>query len=71
MPKRKRLFAIQAYGTYGGGWALVFAVDEARARKIASTIKDSIWFTRYDDPSEVVELALDGEGLLYHYETGE
>lgn len=66
-----KLFAIQAYGRYGGGWALVRANDEARARELAATIRESYWHTRYDKPDEVIELPSAGEGVLHHWETGE
>ena len=66
-----KLFAIKAYGNYGGGWALVRAETEERAREIAAKISDRNWQTRYDKPDEVEELTFTGEGVLYRFETGE
>lgn len=67
-----KLFAIQAYGNYGGGVAVVRAESEERARELAAKIVQSgNWNVRYARPDEVEELSSDGEGVLYHYETGE
>ena len=67
-----KLFAIQAYGNYGGGVVVVRAETKERAIELASKINDSTWHTRYHKPTEVVELPAGAEDqILYHYETGE
>lgn len=66
-----KLFAITAYGSCGGGMAVVRAASEERAIELASTIKDRIWHTDYRKFEQVTELLEMGEGVLHHFETGE
>lgn len=67
-----KLFAVRAYGNYGVGVAVVRAKTEERARELAAEIRQrGSWNVRYNKPDEVVELATSGEGVMYHYETGE
>jgi hypothetical protein len=66
-----KLFAIQAYGNYGGGMAVVRAETQEQAIAFASKIHDRSWSTDYSKPGEVVELSDTAAGVLYHFETGE
>lgn len=66
-----KLFAIEGYGNYGGGMAVVRAETKERAIELASKIYDPDWNTDYSKPRDVVELDDDGEGVLHHFETGE
>ena len=68
------VFAVRAYGTYGGGLAVVAASAPQDAVRVASTIVDEIWRTRYHEPYEVRRLdcvAVGTPRVLTHFETGE
>jgi hypothetical protein len=67
-----KLFAIQAYGNYGAGVAIVRAETKERAIELASKINDRNWQTDYGRPEEVIELYDGGgEGVMHHWEHGE
>lgn len=66
-----KLFAIQAWGNYGGGVAIVCAESKEEAIAFASKIRDRTWNTDYARPQDVVELAPTATGVLYNFETGE
>lgn len=68
------VYAIKAYGRYGGGMAIVAAIEEWQAVEVASKISDTIWNTRYDKPESITLLPLTFDGgpmVIEHYETGE
>jgi hypothetical protein len=70
-----KVWAIEAYGYYGGGLAIIAADTEAEAIAIGATIVDQSWRTDYGKPDEISELLdVTAAGLarvLTHYETGE
>ena len=70
-----KVFAIQAYGPYCCGQAIVAAKDAAQAVEIASKI-ETHFNVRYHSPATVTELPLSpykGKGpmVIIHFETGE
>jgi hypothetical protein len=68
------VYAIKAYGHYGGGMAVVAADSEDEAKAIADRTEDSIWHVRYGAPEsvELLPCVCDGPArVLAHYETGE
>ena len=68
------VYAIKAYGNYGGGMAVVAADSEDEAKAVADKTKDSIWHVRYGRPESVELLPCACEGparVLAHYEAGE
>ena len=67
-----KLFTVQAWGNYGGGFAVVRAENEERAREIAARIPGGDWNVRYSKSERVDELFdSGGEGVLCNWETGE
>lgn len=69
-----KVFAIKAYGNYGGGMSVVAANDEDEAKKIAEAAERSCWNVRYGKPEsiEILPVSVAGEPrVLVHYETGE
>lgn len=67
------VYAIKAYGMYGGGMAIVGATTEDEAKRLATGL-DTNWNTRYHEPESVVILPVTYSGdpsVLTHYETGE
>lgn len=67
------VYAIKASGNYGGGMAIVAALNEQDAIKKAATIQDQ-WNCRYRKPDSVSRLDVITFGqdrILEHYETGE
>ena len=67
------VFAIKAYGNYGGGMAIVAAVDEDEAKRLATGL-DEMWHTRYHAPESIMRLPVEYRGpsaVLANYETGE
>jgi len=67
------VFAIKALGHHGGGLAIVAAVDEGAAKKLATGI-DPVWRTTYHAPESIVRLPVEYHGLpagLTHFEIGE
>lgn len=70
-----RVFALEAYGNYGGGLAIVAAEDESAAKQLASKIRDGMWNVQYGKPTEISVLpSIVHKGaaeVIYHYETGE
>jgi hypothetical protein len=68
-----KLYAIKAWGNYGGGVVIVRAKDEQAAREYAGKWRggSSSWNVRYEKPDETEELTLIGEGVIYNFETGE
>ena len=70
---RLTVYAIKAYGNYGGGMAIVAAENEEAAKKLATGC-DSNWHTRYHEPESIEALPVSYEGhalVLAHYATGE
>lgn len=68
------VYAIKAYGNYGGGMAVVAADSEDEAKSVADKIQDSIWRVRYGKPESVELLPCVCGGVarvLEHFETGE
>ena len=68
------VYAIKAYGYYGGGMAVVVADSEDEAKAVANKAEASIWNVRYGDPEsvELLPCLCDGPArVLAHYETGE
>ena len=68
------IYAIKAYGTYGGGMAIVAAKSEEEAKNLAEAAEKSSWAVRYGKPESVEILPLSFKGsprVLAHYETGE
>jgi hypothetical protein len=68
------VYAIKAYGNYGGGMAVVAADSEDDAKAIADKTEDRVWHVRYGNPSSVEQLPCVCVGparVLAHYETGE
>ena len=68
------VWAITAYGHYGGGMAVVAADSKDEAIGIADKIVDEMWRVRYGEPDSVdlLPCACDGPArVLAHYETGE
>lgn len=68
------VYAIKAYGSYGGGMAVVAADSEDDAKALAEKAENSYWCVRYGSPGSVDLLPLVCEGparVLVHYETGE
>lgn len=68
-----KVWAIKAYGNYGGGMAIVAADDAQMACTLANQAESSVWHVDYQRPESVEELPLQAEvaGVLAHYETGE
>ena len=67
------VYAIKAYGSYGGGMAIVAATSEAEAKGLATGL-DMQWCTRYHEPESVELLPVSYAGtprVLANYETGE
>jgi hypothetical protein len=67
-----KVYAIRGRGWYGGGIAIVAAVDEETALRVAGTIIDPNWRTDYanGDVTEL-ELTADRGGVVDHFEMGE
>ena len=68
------IYAIKAYGNYGGGMAVVAADSEDEAKALADKAEESYWNVRYGKPESVDLLPCVCEGparVLIHYETGE
>ena len=68
------VYAIKAYGIYGGGMAVVAADSEEDAKTLASKAENSVWNVRYGRPETVELLPCTYKGtaqVLAHYETGE
>ena len=68
------VYAIKAYGNYGGGMAVVAAGSESEAKELAEKAEKSLWRVRYGAPESADLLPLVCEGparVLAHYETGE
>lgn len=68
------VYAISAYGSYGGGMAVVAAKDEEQAKKIAHSSIQDVWQTRYYLPTRIITLPVEYTGpaaVLEHFETGE
>ncbi len=68
------VYTIEATGKYGGGFAVIAAENQSQAVKIAKTIEDNIWNTRYDVPESVKQLPCKCVGparVLAHFESGE
>ena len=68
------VYAIKAYGNYGGGMAVVAADSESDATALAKKINDPTWNVRYGEPDDVEMLPCVCDGpprVLTHYETGE
>jgi len=68
------VYAIKAYGNYGGGMAVVAADSEEEALEVAGQIVDQIWYVQYRRPESVEQLPCHTVGLprvSAHYETGE
>jgi hypothetical protein len=67
-----KVFAIRGNGWYGGGIAIIAAVDEVAARELAKTIPADQWRTDYVK-GEISELELTAEraGVVDHFEMGE
>lgn len=68
------VYAIKAYGTYGGGMAVVAAKSEDEAKALAEKAEDSYWAVRYGTPQSVELMPCKCGGparVLVHYETGE
>ncbi len=68
------VYAIKAFGVYGGGMAVVAAESEGEAKALAETAEASYWSVRYGKPESVELLPCACEGparVLVHYETGE
>jgi len=68
------VYSVKAFGTYGGGMAIVAARDDAHAREIAGNIVDNQWQTKYHQPESVTQLPLSYEGdpiVVDHWEYGE
>jgi hypothetical protein len=74
MRKSMNVYAIKAYGTYGGGMAVVAADNEGEAKTLAEKAEASSWGVRYREPEsvELLPCVCDGPArVLVHYETGE
>lgn len=68
------VYAIKAYGNYGGGMAIVAAESDVDAIAIADTIEARGWHVRYGQPESVEWLPCPCAGparVLTHYEIGE
>lgn len=68
------VYAIKAYGHYGGGMAVVAADREDEAKALAEKAEESYWSVRYGEPAsmELLPCSCDGPArVLTHYETGE
>lgn len=46
------VYAIKAYGKYGGGMAIVAAHDEEEAKALSAGL-DQMWHTRFDRPDSI------------------
>jgi hypothetical protein len=69
-----KVYAIKAFGHYGGGMAVVAAPSEDEAKVLAQQKESSYWRVRYEEPEsiEVLPCRCDGPArVLAHYETGE
>ena len=68
-PVRLAVYAIQAYGSYGEGIAIVAATDKDQALMLAAGL-DGQWNTQYTTPEKVDELPVQCDGeprVLVHY----
>jgi hypothetical protein len=69
------VYVIQASGMYGGGVAIVAAMEEYRAKELATLVRQrGSWNVRYDKPEKVTLLPVKYSGaemVLYNFETGE
>lgn len=70
-----KVFHIETCGRYGEGMCVVAAADLEAAIKLASTIDDGMWNTRYFSPrntSEIGGIQVSGEPrVLTHFEETE
>lgn len=69
-----KVYAIEAYGNYGAGMAVIAADSKEEAIAIAEKIDGNIWNVRYGKPTNVQLLPCICDGparVLTHFETGE
>ena len=68
------VYAIHAYGNYGGGMAVVAAPSKEIATELAQKKENSVWNVNYLEPNDIEILPVEYEGLpcvLTSFETGE
>jgi hypothetical protein len=68
-----KVFALMAFGHYGGGMAIIAAETAEEAKGIGASIHDKMWGTDYREPYRIEELPLQAAeaGVIVHHETGE